>query len=219
MDITAFIFDLDGVIVFTDQFHYQAWKQIADKKGIYFDEAINNRLRGVSRADSLEIILEKYEGIMSDNEKKNIMEEKNNIYKELLTSMTPADVADEVRNTLEVLRNRGMRLAIGSSSKNARFILEKVGLLDVFDAISDGNNISKSKPNPEVFLKAAEFLGENPERCVVVEDAYAGIDAAKTAGMFAIGMGDAYYYDRADYKVTSFREIAEFAVSILKHLP
>ena len=204
----AIIFDLDGVIVFTDQFHYQAWNKMADDMGIYFDEAINNRLRGVSRAESLEIILERYEGEpLSQAKKAELMESKNNTYRELLSTMTPADVKDEVRKTLAELRNRGYKLAIGSSSKNAKFILQQVGLTDAFDAISDGTNISKSKPDPEVFLKAAQFLGAEPEECWVVEDAYAGIDAAKNAGMKAIGIGDASSYEKADERIASFSEL------------
>lgn len=204
----AFIFDLDGVIVFTDRFHYQAWKKMADNMGIYFDETINNRLRGVSRAESLEIILERYEGdALSAEKKAELMEQKNKIYRELLKTMTPADVSEEVRDTLKKLRSRGYKLAIGSSSKNARYILEKVELLDAFDAISDGNNITYSKPNPEVFIKAGEFLGVNPEDCVVVEDAYAGIDAAKAAGMKAVGIGDAKEYAKADVKIGTFEEL------------
>lgn len=206
----AFIFDLDGVIVFTDKFHYQAWKKMADEMGIYFDETINNRLRGVSRAESLEIILERYEGEPLSAEKKaELMEEKNNTYRELLATMTPADVSDEVRETLKTLRERGSRLAIGSSSKNAKFILEKVELLDAFDAISDGNNITHSKPDPEVFLKAGEFLGEDPANCVVVEDAYAGIDAAKAAGMTAVGLGDAFGYEKTDVKIEHFAQLLD----------
>lgn len=204
----AIIFDLDGVIVFTDQFHYQAWKKMADDMGIYFDKTINNRLRGVSRAESLEIILERYEGEPLPQAKKaELMESKNNTYRELLSTMTPADVKDEVRKTLAELRNRGYKLAIGSSSKNAKFILQQVGLTDAFDAISDGTNISKSKPDPEVFLKAAQFLGAEPEECWVVEDAYAGIDAAKNAGMKAIGIGDASSYEKADERIASFSEL------------
>lgn len=208
----SFIFDLDGVIVFTDKFHYQAWKKMADGMGIYFDEKINNRLRGVSRADSLEIILERYEGEPLSAEKKaELMEEKNNTYRELLATMTPADVTDEVRNTLKELHERGCRLAIGSSSKNAKFILEKVDLLNAFDAISDGNNITHSKPDPEVFTKAGEFLGDKPENCIVVEDAYAGIDAAKAAGMTAVGIGDASGYEKADVKIHTFSELLKLA--------
>ena len=181
---------------------------MSDEMGIYFDEKINNRLRGVSRAESLEIILERYEGpALSQEKKAELMESKNNTYRELLASMTPADVADEVRETLAELHNRGYKLAIGSSSKNAKFILEKVDLLGAFDAISDGTNITKSKPDPEVFVKAAEFLGEQPEDCYVVEDAYAGIDAAKNVGMQAVGIGDAAGYEKADHKIQSFRDL------------
>ena len=197
----AFIFDLDGVIVFTDKFHYQAWKKMADEMGIYFDEKINNRLRGVSRADSLEIILERYEGEPLSAEKKaELMEEKNNTYRELLKTMTRDDVTDQVRNTLKKLHKAGFKLALGSSSKNAKFILEKVELLDTFDEISDGNNITHSKPHPEVFMKAAEFLGEKP-----------GIDAAKAAGMEAVGIGDAAGYEKSDYKIQNFEELLKIA--------
>lgn len=208
----AFIFDLDGVIVFTDKFHYQAWKKMSDRMGIYFDEEINNRLRGVSRADSLEIILERYEGKpLTADKKAELMEEKNNTYRELLDTMTPSDVTDEVRNTLQELRQKGCRLAIGSSSRNARFILKKVELLDAFDAISDGNNISRSKPDPEVFAKAGEFLGEKPDNCIVVEDAFAGIDAAKAAGMTAVGIGEAAGYEKADLKLRTFSDLLRLA--------
>ena len=139
------------------------------------------------------------------------MEEKNNTYRELLKTMTRDDVTDQVRNTLKKLHKAGFKLALGSSSKNAKFILEKVELLDTFDEISDGNNITHSKPHPEVFLKAAEFLGEKPEDCVVVEDAYAGIDAAKTAGMEAVGIGDAAGYEKSDYKIQNFEELLKIA--------
>lgn len=206
----AFIFDLDGVLVFTDKYHYLAWKQVADELGIYFDEIINNRLRGVSRMESLEIILERYEGSpLSRSDKEKVAEKKNEIYRKSLAEMTPNDVTEETRNTLIELKNRGYKLAIGSSSKNAKFILERVGLTQYFDAISDGTNITKSKPDPEVYLKAAEFLGEEASECVVVEDAYSGIDAAKSAGMEAIGIGDAYSYDRADYRISFFSELLE----------
>mgnify|MGYP002542297851 CR=1 FL=1 len=203
----AVIFDLDGVICHTDKYHYQAWKAVADELGIYFDEEINNRLRGVSRMESFEIILERYEGEMSEEEKECWTTKKNDIYKELLKNMSPADLSAEVKETLDNLRANGYKLAIGSSSKNARFILGQLGLGEYFDAISDGNNISKSKPDPEVFLRAAEFLGEKPEDCYVVEDAYAGIDAAKSAGMQAVGIGIAAGYAAADVKIQSFGEL------------
>lgn len=210
----AFIFDLDGVIVFTDRFHYQAWKQMADEMGVYFDEQINNRLRGVSRAESLEIILERYEGVpLSDEKKLELMEQKNNCYRKLLGEMTPDDVSSEVRDTLQKLRETGYKLAIGSSSKNAKYILEKVELSEMFDAISDGTNISRSKPNPEVFLKAAEYLQEDPAECYVVEDAYAGIDAANAAGCVSVGIGEASKYAEADYRIETFADLLEFLLS------
>ena len=209
----AFIFDLDGVIVFTDRFHYQAWKKIADQMGIYFDEEINNRLRGVSRMDSLDIILERYEGpALSPEKKEALAEEKNAFYRSLLENMTPADVEQEVRDTLSELRRRGYKLSLGSSSKNAKFILERVGLLDAFDAISDGTNISKSKPDPEVFLKGAEFLGVEPVECVVVEDAFAGIDAAKAGNMMAAGIGDARDYEKTDYLLDTIADLLRIGI-------
>ena len=208
MSLKGLIFDLDGVIVFTDQYHYKAWKQMADEKGIYFDQEINNRLRGVSRMDSLE----RYEGHpLSDEEKQKMAEEKNDIYKKLLEQMTPADVSDEVKETLDELHRRGYLLSIGSSSRNAKYILERTGIIDKFDAISDGTNIKKSKPDPEVFLKAAEFLGLKPEECGVVEDAYAGIDAAVSGHMTAIAIGDAAGYDKADYKLSTFKDLLDIA--------
>ena len=207
MEIKGFIFDLDGVIVFTDKFHYQAWKQIADKLGVYFSEEINHRLRGVSRMESLEIILERYDGTLTIEEKERLAEEKNVIYRKLLDTMTPEAVSQEVKDTLCELSRKGYKLAIGSSSKNAKFILEKTELIDYFDAISDGTNITNSKPDPEVFVKAAEFLGVRPEECLVVEDAYAGIDAAKAGNMMAAGIGEAFYYKKTDYPLSTFKEL------------
>lgn len=208
--IKGLIFDLDGVLVFTDKFHYQAWKTMADELGVYFDETINHRLRGVSRMDSLEIILERYEGPdLSLREKEKLAEKKNEIYRTLLESMTPDDVTKEVRDTLTKLREKGYKLAIGSSSKNAKFILEKVELKDAFDAISDGNNITKSKPDPEVFLKAAEYLGLPSKACMVVEDAEAGIEAAKKGGMYAAGIGEAAKSINADESLKTFSELVD----------
>lgn len=202
------IFDLDGVIVFTDQFHFQAWKKMADRLGIYFDEKINHRLRGVSRMESLDIILERYEGHpLSEQEKEELAAEKNEVYCELLKSMTAKDVTKEVRDTLSEIRRRGYKIALGSSSKNSKFILERVELLDAFDAISDGTNISRSKPDPEVFLKAAQFIEENPKNCLVVEDAQAGIEAAIAAGMHSAAIGDAVSYGKADYQLGTFGEL------------
>lgn len=195
-------------MVFTDKYHYLAWKEIADSMNILFDEKINDRLRGVSRMESLDIILEQYKGtLLSEMEKHILAEKKNGIYREYLKTMTPDDVSGEVRNVLNELHTRGYQLAIGSSSKNAKFILEQVNLINIFDAISDGTNISRSKPDPEVFLKAAEFLGRRPADCLVVEDAEAGIDAAKAGGMQTAGIGTAAAYARTDYRLERFSDL------------
>lgn len=210
MKYKAVIFDLDGVICHTDRYHYLAWKQLADKIGVYFDEAINNRLRGVSRMASLEIILEGLKGTtFTEEEKTELAEEKNGRYKELLKEMTPNDLPAEVKATLEQLRTSGILLSIGSSSKNAKFILERIGLSGFFDAISDGNNITKSKPDPEVFLMAAEYLNVEPESCLVVEDAKAGIDAARAAGMDSAAIGDAYGYPMAEYSLKELIDLVK----------
>lgn len=207
MKYRAVIFDLDGVICHTDKYHYQAWKKVADELGIYFDELINNRLRGVSRMESFDIILERCEGEMSLEEKIHWTEKKNDIYKELLKNMSPEDLTDEVKQTLDALRERGLKLAIGSSSKNAGFILGQIGLGEYFDAVSDGNNISRSKPDPEVFVKAAQFLEEEPEDCLVVEDAKAGLEAALAGGMDCAAIGDAVASGLGTYNLNSFSEL------------
>lgn len=206
-DINAIIFDLDGVICFTDKYHYQAWKMLADRLGIYFDEEINNRLRGVSRMESLEIILEKSDKKYTDEEKYLYTEEKNDNYKELLMQMSANDLSDEVKNTLYELKKCGKMLAIGSSSKNAKMILDKIGLGEFFDAISDGTNISNSKPDPEVFIKAAEFLSLKPENCLVVEDAIAGIEAATRGGFDSAGLGEANLHNDVTYRLSSFSDL------------
>lgn len=205
----AVIFDLDGVICFTDRYHYRAWKQIADNEGIYFDEKINERLRGVGRMDSLDIILERAEKNYSSEEKEALAARKNEMYRKLLSQMSPEDLSDEVKTTLIKLRERGLKLAIGSSSKNTKYILERIGLEDFFDAVSDGTNITHSKPDPEVFLKAAEFLKEKPSDCLVVEDAESGIDAGRAGGFTTAGLGCASHYDKTDHKLSSFSELLE----------
>lgn len=207
MKYKAVIFDLDGVICHTDMYHYQAWKQIADELGIYFDEKINNRLRGVSRMESFEIILERYEGTMSLEDKVVYTTRKNEAYKELLKNMSPADLSPEVKETLDGLRAKGLKLAIGSSSKNAGFILERLGLDGYFDAVSDGNNITRSKPDPEVFVKAAQLVGEASGDCLVVEDAKAGLEAAIGGGMDCAAMGDAVASGLATYDLTEFSDL------------
>jgi beta-phosphoglucomutase len=206
------IFDLDGVICSTDKYHYLAWKQMADEEGIVFNETINERLRGVSRAESLEIILEKAKRAYSEKEKEILMEKKNQTYKNLLKNMSPSDLPVEVKETILKLREEGFKLAIGSSSKNAKFILAQIGLSDFFDQVSDGTNITKSKPDPEVFLKAAEMLGLNAEECLVVEDAEAGIDAAVAGGFHNAGIGSAGLYDKTECPIDCFSDILKLVV-------
>ncbi|MBD5489344.1 MAG: beta-phosphoglucomutase [Lachnospiraceae bacterium] len=212
MKYKAVIFDLDGVICFTDKYHYLAWKKMADGMGIYFDETINNRLRGVSRMESLEIILERCDKELTQEEKQVLAEEKNKTYVELLGQMTEKDLSSEVKETLDSLRKSGLKLAIGSSSKNAKFILERLGLKDYFDAVSDGTNISKSKPDPEVFIKAAEFLHMAPADCLVVEDAKAGVEAAKAGGFDSAGLGEAAESEAVTHAMNSFSDLIGIAL-------
>ena len=202
MKYTGIIFDLDGVICSTDEYHYLAWKALANRLGIPFDRERNNLLRGVSRMASLEIILEKAETTYTAEEKAALAEEKNALYRQLLGNMSPADLTDEVRDTLQALRNMGLKLAIGSSSRNTPFILERIGLSGFFDAVADGNMITQSKPHPEVFLKAAAMLGLDPAACLVVEDAHAGVEAAVRGGFDCAAIGDAKDDPRATYHLT-----------------
>jgi beta-phosphoglucomutase len=187
----AVLFDLDGVIVSTDEFHYRAWKAMAEREGIVFGREDNHRLRGVNRAESLEIILEKAHRAYSAEEKAAIMDEKNELYREFLESLTPKDILPGIPAALDLLKGAGVKTAIASSSRNAAHILEKIGLAGAFDAVVDGTRISRSKPDPEVFLLAAHELEITPEECVVVEDADAGVAAAVSAGMRAVAVGAA----------------------------
>ena len=206
-DLKGIIFDLDGVLLSTDRFHYLAWKALADRLGIPFDEKKNDLLRGVSRMDSLEIILGERSDEFSPEEKLAFATEKNLTYRSYLQTLTPEFVSPEVPETLQKLRESGLRLAVGSSSKNTPLILEKTDLRKYFDAVSDGNNITKSKPDPEVFLKAAQFIGLDPSECVVVEDADSGIEAAKRGGFFAISIGDSVTNGLDDRHINSLVEL------------
>lgn len=201
MSIKAVIFDLDGVIVSTDEYHYQAWKKMADEQKIYFDRKINENLRGVSRMESLEIILRKSEKKYSQEEKKQLAEFKNNYYKVLLNNLTPDDILPGVMKVLDTLKDSGIKVAIGSSSKNTVFILKQIGLANYFHAVADGNGIKKSKPDPEVFLLAAKLLNMPPQNCLVVEDADAGVEAALAGGMEVIGVGSASKNEKATFRM------------------
>ena len=206
---SAVIFDLDGVLCSTDEYHYLAWERVTDELGIPFDREINNRLRGLSRMDSLEIILERAGRAYTPEEKEALAARKNAFYREYLATMSPDDLSGDVRDTLRALRERGYRLAVGSSSKNTPYILDRLGLGGFFDAVADGNLIARSKPDPEVFLKAAELLGEAPERCLVVEDAVNGAEGAHRGGMEAACVGDAAAKGAGDYNMSSVRELLD----------
>lgn len=209
----AIVFDLDGVIVSTDEQHYVAWKALADRLGIPFSREINNRFRGVSRMACMDILEQIGGKHYTREEKEAYAAWKNDFYRNLLGQMSPKDLKPEVKSTLDRLRARGMRMAIGSSSKNAKFILERIGLADFFDAVSDGTNILRSKPAPEVFLNAAEYLGLEPAQCLVVEDAVSGVDAAHAAGMKAAAVGDAAAKCYGDYNLAHFSELLTICTS------
>lgn len=205
--IQAVIFDLDGVIVSTDNCHYLAWKRMADEEGIPFDRKDNERLRGVSRMASLAIVLEKASRAYTEEEKLALATRKNGYYVELIQRLTPAAILPGALEVLDTLRAAGVKLAIGSSSKNTPIILRQIGLANAFDAIADGNGITHSKPDPEVFLLAARLLGIPPADCLVVEDADAGIEAALAGGMRALGVGSAAKNPTATYRAESLAQV------------
>ncbi|MBR4459337.1 MAG: beta-phosphoglucomutase [Clostridia bacterium] len=211
MRYKGIIFDLDGVICSTDEYHYLAWQALADRLGIPFDRERNHLLRGVSRMASLEIILEKGNRTYSDSEKEAFAEEKNTTYRQLLARMSTADLSDDVKKTLDGLRAKGIILAIGSSSKNTPFILDRIGLAGFFDAVADGNCITRSKPDPEVFLKAAEMIGQDPAYCLVVEDAHAGVEAAVAGGFDCAAIGDARDDERAKWHLDKLSDLLGIA--------
>ena len=187
------IFDLDGVLVSTDELHYQAWKKIAEELGISdFTRKDNERQRGVSRMESLEVVLEKTDKKFTDEEKFVLAERKNVYFKDSLQTLTPDNLLPGVRETLDLLRKRGILTAVGSASKNAPQILERIDIVPLMDAVVSGLDVTHSKPDPEVFLVAAKKLGLSPEECLVVEDAKAGIEAATNGGMRSLAVGPLY---------------------------
>jgi len=195
------IFDLDGVIVKTDEYHYQAWKELAEREKIPFDRMVNERLRGVSRMESLEIVLERACKTYSQEQKRFMASEKNEIYRCLLEELSKDDILPGVISLLNKLKEQGLKTAIASSSRNASFIIQKIGIGEWFDTVVDGEQIINSKPDPEVFQLAAKFLNLPVQHCIVVEDAVAGIDAAVAAGAKAVAVGPAAGYEKADYAV------------------
>ncbi|MBO3098711.1 beta-phosphoglucomutase [Gelidibacter pelagius] len=204
----AFIFDLDGVIVDTAKYHFLAWRKLASTIGVDFTEHQNEQLKGVSRVKSLEKILAWGNKSISDAEFTRLMGLKNDDYLTYIDKMDEQEILPDVTKTLDFLRDKNQHIALGSASKNARMILEKVNILDKFDVIVDGNDVTKGKPDPEVFLKSAQHLNVPPEHCIVFEDALAGIQAANNAGMISIGIGEKDILHEADYVFTDFTEIS-----------
>lgn len=203
----AVIFDLDGVVVYTDAYHYKAWKKLADDQGWAFDESLNDQLRGVSRMASLQIILD-HNGIdLPEAKKEELAARKNEDYRAFLAGIDESAVVDGSLAFIRGLRDRGVLTGLGSSSKNAMMVLEKLGIVDLFDAIVTGKDISKSKPDPEIFVKGAQRLGVAPAETYVFEDAVSGVDAAKAGGMVAVGFGPTEGLDHADVRIMRFADV------------
>jgi len=205
----GFIFDLDGVIVDTAKYHFLAWKKLASSIGIDFSEEQNEQLKGVSRVRSLEKILEWGNKTLSDEEFTNLMAIKNENYLSYIDNMDASEILPDVSTVLDFLIENKQGIALGSASKNATPILKKVHLLDKFEAIVDGNDVSKAKPDPEVFLIGAKLLKINPEDCIVFEDSVAGVQAANTANMISIGIGEKSVLHEADYIFKDFTEMSQ----------
>ena len=205
--IKACLFDLDGVIVDTAKYHYLAWKKLANELGFDFTKDQNENLKGISRMESLKILLNIGGLTLDEAEKITLAEKKNNWYREYISKMTPDEILPGTVEFLEKLRNKGIKIALGSASKNAMTILNNVELVNQFDAIIDGTKTSNAKPNPEVFLLGAKQLGVSPCECVVFEDAKAGIEAAINAGMYSVGIGDPLVLNKANIVVSSLKEM------------
>ncbi|MBP1839258.1 beta-phosphoglucomutase [Formosa algae] len=208
MKTKGFIFDLDGVIVDTAKYHFLAWKNLANSLGFDFTETQNEQLKGVSRVESLKKILAWGNTTVSDDKFQALMALKNTEYLEFINKMDDSEILPDVPRVLDYLIENNQGVSLGSASKNARVILEKVNLLSKFKTIVDGNDVSKAKPDPEVFLNAAKSLHINPEDCVVFEDSVAGVQAANTANMISIGIGSKAVLHEADYIFNDFTEIS-----------
>jgi beta-phosphoglucomutase len=206
-DIAACLFDLDGVIVDTAKYHFLAWRRLCNELGFDFSEEDNEHLKGISRAESLDMLLEKGGVEMSQPEKEALMTRKNNWYLEYVDKMSAEEILPGARAFLELVKSAGIRIALGSSSKNAVRILEKIDLYTTFDAVIDGTKVTKGKPDPQTFLLGAEALGVEPAHCVVFEDAKAGVEAALAGGMYAIGVGEPDVLYRANKVIPGFQNV------------
>ena len=197
--INTFIFDLDGVITDTAEFHYLAWKRLADEEGLKFDKNINEDLKGISRMDSLNIILNRNNKTISEEKLQKWATRKNDYYVEYIKKITPDNLLPGIASLLKALKQKNINIALGSASKNARMVLNRLQIFDYFNLIGDGNSVKHSKPAPDLFLYCAKELGVAPKKCIVIEDAEAGIEAAKSAGMKAIGIGSKQQLHKADF--------------------
>ncbi|ACL68804.1 beta-phosphoglucomutase [Halothermothrix orenii] len=204
-EIKGFIFDLDGVITDTAELHYRSWKKLADEEGIPFTREDNEQLRGVSRRKSLELLLNGRE--VPEEKKLEMMDRKNNYYKEFIKQITEEDLLPGAKELLDELKSRGYKLAVASASKNAKPVIKNLGVEHVFDQISDGYSVEKTKPAPDLFLYTAKQLGLKPEECVVIEDAEAGIEAALAAGMTAVGIGPEERVGKAHFRYDKVADI------------
>jgi len=207
MKIKASLFDLDGVVVDTACYHYLAWKKIANDLGFDFSEHDNERLKGISRMESLDILLEIGKIKVDFRTKEELAATKNSMYVSYINKMTPDEILPGVIRFLDELRNEGILIALGSASKNAMSILDRINIAQKFDVVIDGNKVSKAKPDPEVFLKGASELGIEPQDCLVFEDAQAGIDAARNGGMHIIGVGQPENLKNADHVIPGFEKM------------
>ncbi len=207
MQTKACIFDLDGVIVDTARYHFMAWKRLADELNVHFTEKDNERLKGVGRMDSLDIILEIGNLTLVDSLKEKYASLKNKWYIDFISRMTPAEILPGSIEFINELRNAKIKVAIGSASKNTPLILDRVKMKNLFDAIADGNNVRKAKPDPEVFITVAKMLETEPEECVVFEDALAGVQAALNAGMKCVGVGSEKILTEAHFVVSGLIEM------------
>lgn len=185
----AVLFDLDGVVVYTDAYHYQGWKRLADEEGWHFEESLSDQLRGVSRMPALQIILD-HNGIdFPEDRKREMTDRKNGYYRELLKQVDETALVPGALDFIRALRDRGIRTGLGSGSKNARTVLDALEIAPLFEVIVTGEDITRSKPDPQIFLLGAERLGLDPGECVVFEDAVSGVEAANAAGMISVGFG------------------------------
>lgn len=206
MEIKGLIFDLDGVVVSTEKNHFESWKGIAEVLGAEFNETINENLKGVSRADSLRFILKNSNLEIGDAEFEELLQRKNDFYRKSISDLSQENILPGVSELIEKAKNRGIQVMIGSSSKNARFILEKLGILQLFNHIVDGNDVQFPKPHPEVFLNGAKLAGLDPSNCIVFEDAASGIKAAQEGGFKAVAVGNPHIKELADEYYDTLKE-------------